>query len=197
MAQRINYNQTRLGNDNGEIQFGHIHADNNLSGFMVRTGDDGGRHFMTMDSSGSIEKGRKGQTMFSSPGSHQILCGMDVKKEINAFVLNAENGDIVIGAPRGRIRIFAENIELITSGSDGENGVIKLDANEKIILNAPIIDVKSKVSTKIASEGTVAVVGKAILDLYGGLIDCADGATSIKGSKGGPYSNEQRFGVLA
>ena len=191
MSERINYHDHLLGNADGEIRFGHIHDDNNISGFMVRTGDDGGRHYMTMDSSGSVEEGRKGGTIFSSPGSHQIMCGLDVKKEVPAYFLYAENGDIVIGAPKGRVRILAENIELIAEGADGKNGNIKLSANEKVIVNAQTIDISSKVSTKIFSEKTVDIIGKAILDIYGGLIDCADGATKRKGSKGGSLNEEK------
>ena len=194
MGQRINYHFNRVGNDHGEIRFGHIHDDNNISGFMVRTGEDGGRHYMTMDSSGDIDQGRKGSTINVCPGSFSVKAGKDVAKDIPAIFQLAENGDIHIGAPNGRIKIWAENIELIASGPDGSNGVITIDANEKVIVRAPQIDINSKVSTKIFSEKTVDVIGKAILNIYGGLIDAADGATKVNGSKpcSGPYINEER-----
>ena len=191
MGQRKNYHFNRVGNDHGEIRFGHIHDDNNISGVMVRTGEDGGRHYMTMDSSGNISQGRKGSTINVCPGSFSVMAGKDVAKESKAIFQYAENGDIVIGAPNGRITIFAENIELIATGPDGSNGVITIDANEKVIVKAPQIDINSKVSTKIFSEKTVDVIGKAILNIYGGLIDCADGATKLKGSKGGSINEEQ------
>lgn len=191
MSERTNYHFNRTGNDHGEIRFGHIHQDNNISGVMLRTGEDGGRHYMTMDSTGSIDQGRKGGTINVCPGSFSVMAGKDVAKEIPAIYYYAENGDIVIGAPNGRIRIFAQNIELIAQGGDGKNGVIQIDGNEKVIIKAPQIDVNSKVSTKIFSEKTVDVIGKAILNIYGGLIDCADGATKRKGSKGGSTNEEQ------
>jgi hypothetical protein len=190
MADRINYHAYRLGNDHGEIKFGHIHDDDNISGVLLRTGEDGGRHYIQMDSSGSVDQGRKGSTMNVCPGSFSVRAGKDVSKEVPAIYQIAENGDIIIGAPNGRIRIFAQNIELIAQGPDGKNGVIQLDANEKVIVKAPQIDINSKVSTKIFSEKTVDVIGKAILNIYGGLVDCADGATKIKGSKGGVFINE-------
>jgi hypothetical protein len=49
----------------------------------------------------------------------------------------------------------------------------------------------SEVSTKIFSEKSVECIGKAVLNIYGGMIDCADGATEINGSKM-PSSNEQK-----
>jgi len=191
MGQRINYHFKRIGNDHGEIRFGHVHEDNNLAGVLIRTGEDGGRHYIQMDSSGDIDQGRKGSTMNVCPGSFAVRAGRDVAKETPAIYHYAENGDIIIGAPNGRIRIFAENIELIASGPDGKNGVITIDANEKVIVKAPTIDINSKVSTKIFSEKTTEVIGKAILNIYGGLIDCADGATKLKGSKGGSTNEEQ------
>jgi hypothetical protein len=66
-------------------------------------------------------------------------------------------------------------------------------ANEKIIGKAQTIDLNSKISTKIFSEKTVDVIGKAVLNIYGGMVDCADGATEVIGSKicvGAPSSNE-------
>ncbi len=191
MGQRVNYHFNRYGNDHGEIRFGHVHDDNNLAGVLIRTGEDGGRHYIQMDSTGDIAQGRKGSTMNVCPGSFSVVAGKDVAKETPAIFQYAENGDIIIGSPHGRIRIFAQNIELIAQGSDGKNGVITLDANEKVIVKAPQIDINSKVSTKIFSEKTVECIGKGILNIYGGLIDCADGATKLKGSKGGSQNEEQ------
>lgn len=191
MSERINYHFNRIGNDHGEIRFGHIHDDNNLAGVLLRTGEDGGRHYIQMDSSGDVNQGRKGCTMNVCPGSFVVKAGKDVVKDVPAIYQLAENGDVIIGAPNGRIRIYAQNIELIASGADGKNGVIQLDANEKVIVKAPQIDINSKVSTKIFSENTVDVIGKGILNIYGGLIDCADGATKLKGSKGGSENEEK------
>ena len=63
-------------------------------------------------------------------------------------------------------------------------------------MNAQIVDVKSRVSTKIFSESTVDMIGKGIMNIYGGLTDFADRST--KGSKpsktcgGGKSINEER-----
>lgn len=197
MADRVRcYHTIRYGNDYGEIKFGHIHDDDIISGCAIRTGRDGGRHFISMDSTGDPSIGRKGGTVMSSPGSHQVVCGHDVKKEIPAFYCLAKNGDIILQAPRGRIRLVAQNIELVTSGGDGKNGNILLKANEKIVLKSQILDVNANASCKIVSENSINIIGRSILNVYGGLIDMADGATSVKGSKSilglFPITNEIR-----
>ena len=46
-----------------------------------------------------------------------------------------------------------------------------------------MIDVQSKVSTKIFSESTVNIIGKGILDVYAGLADFADRTTKTRRSK--------------
>jgi len=201
MAQRIDHYATRQGTHHGEIKFGHIHDDNNQSGVMLRTGPDGGRHYMTMDTTGSVESGRKGCTTFKCPGTFNVLAAQDVAKDLIGIYYEAESGDIRIRASKGRIVLEAENIDLIASGTGTEKGVIQLDADEKVIVTAPIINIDSKVSTKIFSEKTVECVGKAILNMYGGLIDAADGATSKFGSKYAPFpgrkfDNEKRFKPL-
>jgi hypothetical protein len=185
-----NIHAYRIGTDHGEIKIGHIHDDEVFSALLIRSGADAGRHYFQMDSSGSKEQGRKGGTITRCPGTFQIDCGEDVAKDIPGFKVDSK-GDVLINAPGKRVKIVAENIELLASGFDGKNGSIIIDANEKVIVKAPIIDVRSSLSTKIFSEQTVSVIGNAILDIYGGLIDAADGATKIKGSKGGS-SNEEK-----
>ena len=143
---------------------------------------------------GRVIGGEIGERVF---GAVEELIDKDEQpRNIPAIWYEAENGDIIIKAPRGRIKLEAESIELTAQGFDGRSGNILLDADDKIALNAQIIDVKSRVSTKIFSESTVDMIGKGIMNIYGGLTDFADRTT--KGSKpsktcGGAVSiNEER-----
>ena len=161
MSKPVNKHPYRLGNEHGEIRFGHIIKEKQF-GYYVRTGDDGGRHYIRMRTNGDVKQGQKGSTNFHSPGSFTIDCGEDVRgvksadgsKVVNppAFNLLAQNGDVTISAPQGTIKLVAQNIELIAEGNDGPNGNIILDSNEKIKLTSPDIEVNSSVATKIVSE---------------------------------------------
>jgi len=192
MSKPINKHPLRYGNEHGEIKFGHIIKEKQF-GYLFRTGDDGGRHYIRMRTNGDVKQGQKGSTNFHSPGSHTINCGQDIRgaksadggKVVNppAYNLLAQNGDVNIAAPHGTIRLSAQNIELIATGSDGRNGVIKLNSNEKVRIESPDIEVTSSVSTKIVSSNQVNVIGEGIMNVYGGLMDFADGATSLLGSK--------------
>ena len=65
-------------------------------------------------------------------------------EDLMLYSYEAENGDIVLTAPRGKIKIAAEAIELIAEGSDGRTGVIDISADEKINLKSQMIDLKIK-----------------------------------------------------
>ena len=192
MSKPTNKHPLRYGNQHGEIRFGHIIKEKQF-GYYVRTGDDGGRHYIRMRSNGDVRQGQKGSTNIHAPGTVSINCGEDIRgaknadggKVVNppAYNLLAQNGDITIAAPHGTIRLSAQNIELLATGNDGRNGVIKLNSNEKIRIESPDIEVTSSASTKIVSANTVNVIGEGIMNVYGGLMDFADGATSLLGSK--------------
>jgi len=188
MAQLKNYHTVRYGTAEGEIKFGHITQDNVQSAVMLRNGSSN-NHYITLDSSGAPH--RKYGTICRSPGSFQVRAGDNAPKDQPGVYVEAVSGDLILRAPSGRVRIEGVNIDLIASGPDGENGVITIDSNEKVIIKSQIIDVNSTVSTKIFSENTVNMIGKGILNMYGGLIDAADGATKLKGSLGGSLNEEQ------
>ena len=192
MAELKNYHTIRYGTAQGEIKFGHLTQDNVLSGVLLRNGAVS-NHYITLDSTG--EKHRKYGTICRSPGSFQVRAGDNVPDDHPGVYVEAVSGDLVLRAPSGRVRIEGINIDLIASGADGENGNIVIDANDKVIIKAQTIDVNSTVSTKIFSEKTVETIGRGILNIYGGLVDIADGATQIKGSKGGSLNEDRNRGV--
>ena len=195
MSKPTNKHPLRYGNQHGEIRFGHIIKEKQFS-FLARSGDNaGGRHYIRMRSNGDVKQGQKGSTDMRAPGFININCGEDIKgakssdggKVVNppAYNLLAQNGDITIAAPNGTIRLSAQNIELIAEGNDGRNGIISLNSNEKIRIESPDVEVTSSVSTKIVSANTVNVVGEGIMNVYGGLMDFADGANALLVSKNG------------
>ena len=178
----------RYGTAEGELQFGHITMDNVLSGCLLRRGSSL-NHYISLDSSGGEH--RKHGTICRSPGSFQVEAGDNVTGDTPGVYIEAVSGDLVLKAPSGRVRITGENIDIIASGAGGDNGVVNIEGNEKVLVKSQIVDVSSKASTKIFSEKTVDVIGRAIIDIYGGFIDMADGATSVKRSLGVSFNEEK------
>ena len=205
MAQKENNHPFQLGTEHGGIGIGVVNRNSNqIDACKISNGPDAGRHYIRLQETGSKEDGAKGSTSIVCPGTLTALTGKDIvnypegsdtPRDIPAIFYEAENGDIVLPAPRGKIKIAAEAIELIAKGSDGRTGVINLNADDKIILDSQIVDIQSKVSTKIFSEKTVDMIGKGIMNVYGWLVDFADRTSKGKPSKtcGGAVSiNEER-----
>jgi len=194
MSQRKNYHTVRYGTRDGELQFGHIHKDNNQSAVMLRSGHDF-LHYISMDSSGT-KGARKNSTICRSSGPFKIEAGDECKitkdnQENQAGIeMDAVSGDIILRAPQGKIRIHAQDIELIADGHNGKTGYVKIQGNDKVILKSKSIDIRATETARFFSENKLDVIGNAIMNIYGGLIDMADGATAIKGSKTGPSSTE-------
>lgn len=191
MAELKNYHTIRYGQSDGEIKFGHITADNVQSSVLLRSGRDS-NHYITLDSSG--DKHRKGGTICRGPGAFQVRAGDNVEKDKIGVYVEAVSGDLVLRAPSGRVRIEGVNVDITASGADGKNGNITMSANEKIIGDAQIIKMSGKVSTTIFSEKTCEVIGNGILNCYGGMFECVDGATKLNGAKGGSsdFENQRR-----
>ena len=205
MAQQKNDHPYIAGTEHGTISFGRVNTfSNEIDACKIANGPDAGRHYIRMQETGNKEDGSKGSTTMVCPGTLTALTGKDIvnypkgsdtPRDLPAIYYEAENGDIVLTAPRGKIKIAAEAIEIVAKGSDGRTGVVNINADDKILLDAQSIDIQSKVSTKIFSEKTVDMIGKGIMNVYGGLVDFADRTTKGKPSKtcGGQVSiNEER-----
>jgi len=189
MSQTKDYHVIRYGNMHGEIKFGHIWPDNNQSAVLLRSGKNE-KHYITLEQKG--ESHRKHGTICRSPGAFQIKAEDNcTAKDEPAVFIDAVSGNLVLNALNGNVEIRGRNVLIQTTGSGNKSGSILLYANEKIIGKAQTIDLNSKISTKIFSEKTVDCIGKAVLNIYGGMVDCADGATEVIGSKT-PSSNESK-----
>ncbi len=191
MSPKI-HNPIDLSNDFGHIKFGHITPNYTYAGVLVRNGHPGqsSEHYMMFMSSGKMTGG----TINRCPGVYQIICGEDPVDE-TAMVINAARGDIILKAPKGRIRLDTRNIDIKATGPNNKSVHINIESNEKITIKSKNIEVNGDAVAKFLSSGTCELVGNSALNFYGGMIDCADSATTVKPSKGvSPFEDQQRGG---
>ena len=201
MAKKENLHPYSAGTEHGTISFGKVNTESNeIAACLLESGPDGGRHYVKMQETGSKEDGSKGSTKIICPGTLSGIAGKDIvnyppgseqPRDIPAIYYEAVHGDIILTAPRGKVKIAAEAIELVATGTDGRTGVINLNSDDKINLKSQSIDINGTVSTKLFSEKTVEIIGKGIMNVYGGLVDFADRTTKGKPSKF-PSINEER-----
>ena len=181
------YTGSKTSTDHAAIYTGKIHKNSDvISDFAVLCSD--GEHFMSMDKDGQ----RPGWTTFMGPGCFQVECGSNREKSQDAVMINAKNGNIDIIATNGKIRLQANDIELIAVGEDTAEGNIKLTASENISGDAKKIIMNSKNNTKMMSSGICEAIGNSGLNLYGNIISGVTDAVAVKDSKVGGQRYQQQ-----
>ena len=175
-----NYTAQRIGNDHGNIKFGHVHKDaGTTSGVLLETSDS--LHHITLDKAGE----RKGHTISLSPGDTVIKAGEKNTVSQTTIMIEAVNGDICLVASNGKIRMQADDIEMIANGGDGNNGNISLTAVENIFTDSKKFLVTAKNFYKIVTPGYGEIIANSGMTLYASLIRGVTDACAIKDSKVG------------
>jgi len=175
-----NYTGQRLGNDHGNIKFGHIHKDaGTTSGVLLETTDS--LHHITLDKAGQ----RKGHTISVSPGDTVIEAGEKNTVDQTTIVINAVNGDICLIASNGKIRMQADDIEMIANGGGGNKGNIVMRAVENIKTDSKKFLVNATNFYKIVTPGYAEICANSGMILYASLIRGVTDAVAVKDSKVG------------
>lgn len=182
-----NYDAIKYGNRHGYVAFGQIHKPGDVtSAIMLQTSD--AEHAFFLDEDGQ----RKGWTTSTSPANFQVTCGehpeiTDAKEKAakDSLLLHAANGNIVIIASNGKIRMEADDIEMVARGSGGKSGNVKITASENVHVEAKKIALNGKNLVRIVSPSKVEVVANSCLKLYGSMIRGVTDACATKDSKVG------------
>ena len=179
-SAKQNYTAIKYGNNQGSIAFGQIHKQGDVtSSVMLETPD--GEHQLSLDLDGE----RTGWTCSTSPGNFQVECGSANQEAEDSLVLNAKNGNIIIMATNGKIRLQGTDIELVAVGEGGAKGHIKMTATESITTDSKKLLMTAKSFYRIASPQTGEVVANGVLKLYSSIIRGVTDAVAVKDSKVG------------
>ena len=149
MAETQSYQKNQFNTTEGGLFFGHVMKNNAKMAVALRAifpSNFVKGHFIGLQQSGKL----RGSIINSAPATYQIFCG---EKPVNgkAGVWFAESGDIDIRAPRGKITLAANNIEIISTGSGNKTGHILLGADGKI--HGFSDDIKWQAGDSIALQG--------------------------------------------
>ena len=191
-SAKQNYTAIKYGNNQGSIAFGQIHKQGDVtSSVMLETPD--GEHQLSLDLDGE----RTGWTVSTSPGNFQVECGSANKEAEDSCVINAKNGNILITATNGKIRMQGTDIELVAVGEGGAKGNIKMNATESIVTESKKLLMTAKSFYRIASPQTGEVVANGVLKLYSSIIRGVTDAVAVKDSKvaGQRFQKQMNEGV--
>ena len=166
MSEKKNYWTQAIGTQDALIQFGGVSSEKDVtSSFKVRALD--GRHFFTMDQDGQ----RKGWTTLVSPGATQIITGEDLVKGQNAIFVEAENGDIIIKATDGNIRLEGDKIELVAREE------INMEAHNKIDINSNNVNIEARARMRITARQFLLVDAPCGMQILSKIIQGVSAAT--------------------
>ena len=146
----------RIGNTLGEVLFDQVDSQNNKQAVMIRRifPNPGFRRsqYIGLQMSGTLN----GSINVSAPACFNVRCG---EKPVNGFagVTYAENGDLVLFAPRGRVRIVAQDIDLIAEGNGDTTGFVNIHSNAVIDMDAAEVRMQADDSVGIAAERSVNI----------------------------------------
>jgi hypothetical protein len=173
MAKSKNYETKRTGTKDGQVSFGHIHPDEVKSSVMIQ-----GQEALEYISFDQTEPRRRWLTS-RCRGRYQVKCGDDIPKDKVGMWFNADSSDILIQT-KGRIRMEAENIDLIARGPDTTKGVVNIISNESVNVETKKFTVNANESVSIFTDGDMFQSAINIMKIYGGSIQKMTARSAIK-----------------
>ena len=192
---KINYTATGYGNDHGSLRFGSLDTDATVTSAVALQSGADGRHQFSLDNDGE----RKGYTTSTSLANFQVRCGVDktlVTEAQDTLNLCAENGNILITATNGKIRLQGTDIELIAVGEGGSKGNIRMDATETVSINSKKFLASASVFYRISPVGLGEISACGPLTIYGMMIQGVTAAVAVKDSKVGGQLFQRLSNVL-
>ena len=145
-------------------------------------------HYIGLQMEGKL----KGSTIQRSPAVHQIICGEKPAGDLAGFWY-AENGNIVIGAPEGKVIIFAEDIEILASGDGATTGNVVIESNASTAIKSPDITLEAADTLSLEGEKRIKIdsTGRIFLE---GMIKVIEGVDAAPlAASTGNLTIAQRF----
>ena len=147
------YRKNQFNTSEGGTYYGHSNENNAKMAVMLRRIFPS--PFKRSQYIGLQQGGEKdGSVLVSAPATFEISCGEAPVQDV-AGVWYAENGDINIHAPKGRIRLSAMSIDLIATGTGTPpegTGYVSVNANTEFNVEAGNVVVNSDDNISLNSE---------------------------------------------
>ena len=147
------YKKNQFNTTEGGTYYGHSNANNAKMAVQLRRifpSPFKRAQYIGLQQGGELD----GSIICSAPSTFQIACGEAPVQDV-AGVWYAENGDINIHAPKGRIRLSAMSIDLIATGTGTPpegTGYVSVNANTEFNVEAGNVVVNSDDNFSLNSE---------------------------------------------
>ena len=147
------YRKNQFNTSEGGTYYGHSNANNAKMAVQLRLifpSPFKRAQYIGLQQGGELD----GSIICSAPSTFQIACGEAPVQDV-AGVWYAENGDINIHAPKGRVRISAMSIDLIATGTGTPpegTGYVSVNANTEFNVEAGNMVVNSDDNISLNAE---------------------------------------------
>ena len=156
MAAAKSVDFKRIGNTTGEVLFDQVDSQNNKQAVMIRRifPNPGFRRsqYIGLQCTGTLN----GSINVSAPACYNVRCGERPVHGVSG-VTYAENGDLILFAPRGRIRIVAKDIDLIAEGNGDDTGFVNIHSNAVIDMKTNELRAQTSDSIGMAAERKIDI----------------------------------------
>lgn len=166
MSKKENFWTQVISAMNGAMTFGGLSPSGDVRSSIELQGADG-RHFIDLSEDGV----REGWTTINAPGAIQINAGEDLEKDQHGIFINTENGDIILRAKDGRIRIEGTDVEIVASNNFLVNAV------EAVKIDSKNITIDAVQSLKLLTTGALTIDGKLATQILSPIVHAITCAT--------------------
>lgn len=173
MSKSKNYETKRTGTKDGQLSFGQIHNDQVKSSIMLQGQES--LEYISIDQT----EPRKRWITSRCRGRYQVKCGDDIEKDQIGMWFNADRSDILIQT-KGRLRLEAENIDIIARGPDSTKGVVNIISNESVNVETKKFTANASETIGMFSDGEMTQSAINIMKIFGGSIQKMTSTSALK-----------------
>ena len=139
-----------VGTNAGQLSFSDLALDGSIAGAMLRNGHPFSEsdHYVRLITTGKFTGG----TTNRCPGTYQIICGKTPTTDVG-FIVISEDGDLILSAPSGRVRIMGEDVDIMAIGGSTKKGNINIVANNNVNTSAKTVETIASAALKLSSSG--------------------------------------------
>lgn len=144
-----------FGTTEGEVSFGDVMKNNvKMSVLISRIFPS---RFKNRQYIGLVQDGKlDGSILNVAPATYQVYCGEEAVDNVAGYFY-AKNGDLILHAPSGRIRLIAKDIDIESTGNGTDTGWVNIRSNAAIDLSSPRIQLDAADSLAFGGERDVSI----------------------------------------
>ena len=149
------YKKNQFCTTEGGTYYGHVMENNAKMAVALRRifpSPFKRAQYVALQQGGALD----GAILCSTPSVFEISCGESPVQDV-AGVWYAENGDINIHAHKGRIRISAQTIDLISTGDGNGTGYVNVRANANFEVEARDCKMSADAKMSISADSDIDI----------------------------------------